>query len=384
MENLCMYLPPFAPDYSGVCSALFDLGGLIMIHDANGCTGNYVGFDEPRFYGSKTPIYCSGLREKQAILGNDEKYIDKVIKAAESINPPFIALVGSPVPMVIGTDLEAMALQIEDATGIRSFGFNTTVNKHYNTGVANGTKIIIDGFIDVRVKPVENYVNILGATPLDFSTTCNIEDTIHLLNQNGKIVNCCLSENCKVENIANFKRAEVNIAVSQAGVVICRYLQKKYDMPFIIGLPIGSQNQNSFFRDLKNKKNEGFSRFSSENAGVLIIGDQIISNSLRAAINLDLGLKDVNVATIFGSIGDLKDLHDMDLKSESDIEKEVNKEQYKIIIADPLIKQLINNEDKVIFIDNASYAVSSKFHVDKNINYISNKFNDFFKERCNL
>lgn len=25
MKNLCMYLPPYAPDYSGVCSALFDL-----------------------------------------------------------------------------------------------------------------------------------------------------------------------------------------------------------------------------------------------------------------------------------------------------------------------------------------------------------------------
>ena len=50
MRKLCIKLPPFAPDYSGVCSALYELGGMSVIHDASGCTGNYTGFDEPRWY----------------------------------------------------------------------------------------------------------------------------------------------------------------------------------------------------------------------------------------------------------------------------------------------------------------------------------------------
>ena len=44
MSRLCIDLPPFAPDYSGAASAFFDLGGIIVMHDASGCTGNYTGF----------------------------------------------------------------------------------------------------------------------------------------------------------------------------------------------------------------------------------------------------------------------------------------------------------------------------------------------------
>ena len=69
MKQLSLNLPPFAPDYSGVCSALFELGGMIVIHDACGCTGNYTGFDEPRWYGSSSGVYCSALRQIDAILG---------------------------------------------------------------------------------------------------------------------------------------------------------------------------------------------------------------------------------------------------------------------------------------------------------------------------
>ena len=125
MSKLCITLPPFAPDYSGAASALFELGGMIVIHDASGCTGNYTGFDEPRWFGSSSAVYCSGLRHMDAVLGNDEKFISAAVEAAESIKPAFVAVLGSPVPTVIGTDLKGMASEIEAASGIPSFGLET-------------------------------------------------------------------------------------------------------------------------------------------------------------------------------------------------------------------------------------------------------------------
>ena len=41
-------LTPFAPDQSGAVSVLYELGGITVICDAGGCTGNICGFDEPR------------------------------------------------------------------------------------------------------------------------------------------------------------------------------------------------------------------------------------------------------------------------------------------------------------------------------------------------
>ena len=50
MRGLRKYLTPFAPDQSGAVSVLFELGGIIVICDAGGCTGNVCGFDEPRWH----------------------------------------------------------------------------------------------------------------------------------------------------------------------------------------------------------------------------------------------------------------------------------------------------------------------------------------------
>ena len=46
MKGLRKYLTPFAPDQSGAVSVLYELGGMLVICDAGGCTGNVCGFDE--------------------------------------------------------------------------------------------------------------------------------------------------------------------------------------------------------------------------------------------------------------------------------------------------------------------------------------------------
>ena len=41
------FTTPFAPDQSGAVSVLYDMGGISVVCDAGGCTGNICGFDEP-------------------------------------------------------------------------------------------------------------------------------------------------------------------------------------------------------------------------------------------------------------------------------------------------------------------------------------------------
>ena len=48
MKGLLKHISPLAPDDSGACSVLYELGGIVVICDAGGCAGNVCGFDEPR------------------------------------------------------------------------------------------------------------------------------------------------------------------------------------------------------------------------------------------------------------------------------------------------------------------------------------------------
>ena len=102
MRGLRKYLTPFAPDQSGAVSVLYELGGIIVICDAGGCTGNVCGFDEPRWFERKSAVFSAGLRDMDAILGRDDRLVAKLVDAAEKVEAGFAAVIGTPVPAVIG------------------------------------------------------------------------------------------------------------------------------------------------------------------------------------------------------------------------------------------------------------------------------------------
>ena len=108
MRGLRKYLTPFAPDQSGAVSVLFELGGIVVICDAGGCTGNVCGFDEPRWFEQKSAIFSAGLRDMDAILGRDDRLVTKLADAAQKVDATFAAVIGTPVPAVIATDYLAL------------------------------------------------------------------------------------------------------------------------------------------------------------------------------------------------------------------------------------------------------------------------------------
>ena len=108
MRGLRKYLTPFAPDQSGAVSVLYELGGLIAICDAGGCTGNVCGFDEPRWFEQKSALFSAGLRDMDAILGRDDRLVEKLVDAASKLDVKFVAIIGTPVPAGIGTDYKAL------------------------------------------------------------------------------------------------------------------------------------------------------------------------------------------------------------------------------------------------------------------------------------
>ena len=83
MKGLRKYLTPFAPDQSGAVSVLYELGGMLVICDAGGCTGNVCGFDEPRWFETRSAVFSAGLRDMDAILGRDDRLVAKLADAAE-------------------------------------------------------------------------------------------------------------------------------------------------------------------------------------------------------------------------------------------------------------------------------------------------------------
>ena len=104
MRQTYKIIPIYTADVSGVCSALYELGGMTVMHDPSGCNSTYNTHDEIRWYDQDSLIYISGLTEIDAIMGNDEKFLNDIMDAARELKPRFIALAGSPIPYMNGTD----------------------------------------------------------------------------------------------------------------------------------------------------------------------------------------------------------------------------------------------------------------------------------------
>ncbi|MBQ9980928.1 MAG: oxidoreductase [Oscillospiraceae bacterium] len=365
MRKLCIDLPPLAPDYSGAASALFDMGGVVVMHDASGCTGNYTGFDEPRWLGSRSALYCSGMRSMDAIMGNDDKFIRRTLDAAESIKPSIIAYLGSPVPMVIGTDLEGMAAETEAESGIPSFGFNTTGECYYDKGASDVYMTLIKRFADIPEKKSDNKkrVNIIGLIPIDFGNKGNDKKIYDFVSSLGYEITAKFAMGLDVEQVRACTKADINIVVSRSGLDTAEYMKKKYNIPYICAVPLndGSIFTSKLDGSFTDSRPEGKSR-------VIIIHEQVFANSLRDELN-KRGIS-ADVGSMFGLDKRISEKSDLDLPDESTIRKLVNSGRYDVVIADPQIKQLIKNE-KTNLVSVPHVAVSSKLHWNEYLDYLS-------------
>ena len=71
MRQAYRIIPIYTADVSGVCSALYELGGMTVMHDPSGCNSTYNTHDEIRWYEEDSLIFISGLTEIDAIMGNE-------------------------------------------------------------------------------------------------------------------------------------------------------------------------------------------------------------------------------------------------------------------------------------------------------------------------
>lgn len=108
MKQAQRVLSTYAVDMFGIASALFELGGLVVMHDASGCNSTYDTHDEPRWYDTPSMVYISGLNEIDTIQGNDQRLIHDIAEVTDAVHPAFIAIGGSPMPNAIGTDFRAI------------------------------------------------------------------------------------------------------------------------------------------------------------------------------------------------------------------------------------------------------------------------------------
>ena len=298
MKQTQAMISTYTADVSGVCSALYELGGMCIMHDASGCNSTYHTHDEPRWYDSESLVFISGLSEMEAILGDDEKLVGDIVDAANQLQPRFVAIAGTPIPMMVGCDLQAIAAQVEARCGIPAFGFDTNGMHSYVSGAGMALAAYARRMTDPgAVRADVPTVNLLGATPLDFSVCGAVEQMRQLLEENGWQVQSTWAMGSSPEQLYGAGRAWVNLVISSVGLPAAEALHSRFGTPYVVGTPAGSRFNARILDQLRRSAETGgnavaFSGFVPDmDAPGIIIGESVTARSLAAAIWLERGVQ---------------------------------------------------------------------------------------------
>lgn len=174
-------------------------------------------------------------------MGDDDKIIHDIVVTAKEQQPKFIAIVGAPIPYMIGTDFEAIARIVTKQTGIPAFGFKTNGMRDYLRGESMALRAIIKEFCCKKEKSTVLKVNILGATPMDFSMNHSIASIQEWLKVNGCEAGTCFTMGCMLEDIKSAADATVNLVISSGAFQAAQDMEQEFGIPYVVGVPVGEK-----------------------------------------------------------------------------------------------------------------------------------------------
>lgn len=341
MRQSYRIIPVYTADVSGVCSALYELGGMTVMHDPSGCNSTYNTHDEIRWYDQDSLIYISGLTEMDAIMGNDEKFIHDIEVAASELKPKFIALAGSPIPFMNGTDFPALAQIIEEEMKIPAFSVPTNGMHDYVYGAGIALAEIAERFTDPGSKCTNpRSLNLLGITPLDFGPVSHVQKLKESLERMGWDVISTWAMGDSLDALSRSGEAAVNLVVSSVGIRAAKVLERKFGTPYVIGTPVGefTKELSEVLEQAADKRNVSYLKNRlSGTPQVTLIGEPVTMGSLAAAIERRTN-HPVQVLCPLEEYEGLLGENDRAVRGEEETEAALK--HVELIVADPLYRPI--------------------------------------------
>lgn len=371
MRNLNRFLPTFCADYTGASQIVYEMDGMIVVFDGRACACHAAGSDEPRFPLNPKLAFSTNLKLVEAVTGDDRKQIKKILNALEYYKPKFLTLIGTPVPAVIGTDLDGIASIIEKKSGVPCIGVNTTGFDSYDKGASKTMLKMAKKFVGkdyFEARPCE--VNVLGTLVCDMWDVDSVRYLEQAILDSGADSVCCWGSDARVEEIAGADRSKLNVVASVCGLETAKYLEKTYGTPYIVGFPVGNHAMAEFKASVAEKLRGEYksapaccARKHSKYQKVLVIAEQLQANGIRNCMQKEYDVEKVDCITFFDQDKTSVAADDKKLRDEDALTDYVQEHgPYDLIIGDPIVTQIIGGSGKEI-ISWPHFAISGIVHM---------------------
>ena len=307
LNQTARIISTYSADTFGVCSALFELGGMVVIHDPSGCNSTYTTHDEPRWYDHDSMIYVSALNEQNAILGNDERLLAETIETVQQQKPAFVCLIASQIPFMIGTDMQALARIVEQNTGVPAFTLPTNNMHYYAQGAYYAFRRLAEHITRASkgqeafwAKDYANWqptqapkdgqlrLNLLGVTPQDFSINGSDTSLRQWAEEHDFYVQSCWAMGSSLAEIEHSTTADVNLVLSYGGLGAAAVMAQACGIPYVVGVPIGALRE-VLAQNVRHTHNHASTCQRTGDSAGLLIGESVYAQSLAQALEAATG-----------------------------------------------------------------------------------------------
>lgn len=278
-------------------------------------------------------VEVSGADSQDVTSGTREKLLQAFQSANDKYAPSFALFSAGPCGAMIGTDLAEIADTVAKEYHIPTAAVDLSGQKTYDVGLSRTTAVLAKLLAeDGEILP--GTVNILGASALDWAD----EDVANIrlwAERQGYQVLAQPGGTVTADQLRRMGKAQLNLVVSVSGLAAAKHLQEKFGTPYIAASPFGIQ------KEMPKKPQEAMS-------DVLIIGEQFCANAVREALEGKHMAGSVDMATFFQLEKSLARSADKRLKGEDGARQLLNNPQYRVVIADPLLRPLLQRDCKWI------------------------------------
>lgn len=337
MNNLYKYLTPFLADTFGFQEVIDVTDGMGILDDCSGYKGRVSRTDAAEPYAGSRMV-TSWIRMEDVISGTKAKLLETFRNSCKDFAPAFVLVGTAPVASMIGTDLEDVADSITRESGIPAASVELNGHKYYDQGISETLLALAKLLVQPTQEKIPGGINLIGGNAIDW-TTRNVRDVRAWAEANGFHVVSQWGTRETAANLRQAAKAEINLVTAASGLATAKWMEQELDIPYIAAAPFGRSWADRTAAALKSGTQPQLPQ-NEEPASVLIIGEQLTSNAIRATLALDYDIRGVDVATFFTFNKPLASPNDKRLKSEDALQKLMHSGNYDLIIADPDLRVL--------------------------------------------
>ncbi|OIO03414.1 MAG: hypothetical protein AUJ49_04425 [Desulfovibrionaceae bacterium CG1_02_65_16] len=391
-------LLPLATGYFGVSSALYAFDGLVVVYGPAGGAWHINIEDEPRWYRGPATVVGAGLLEMDVILGNDSKFISNIAEVSTQLDRRFVALAGTPISEIIGTDLRGFSRTLESRTSLPVFMVPTAGSEPYPEGASKAFLALARKLMHKPERAVKNSVNILGAIHLSTGKKEHMEPVLQAIEGAGFSLVSVFSvprpgQTDPLEALRNAPSAELNVVVSTSGLALADYMYATFGIPYVVGMPVGLRGRDDLLALLRREPLPPPSAPArpAPFKHALVIGEPVLSYGLKRCLRHDFGISRVDVvsvtpdAALFKPAGGRqatlaeRGAFDACTDGEHEAAALMNAPSVDCIIADPCYEALLTHPAR--FIPMPHIAMSARLNWDLPYEYAADKGYDYLAER---